>query len=376
MAAAPDLLNVYKRILTRIETGTKQFTNLNRIMIKRAEVYEKTTKLLQELFTLEIDSTDLLEATIMDEIKKEAKMHETMAEQIKLQILDPAKDVMSTLGASKKSLDRMLSKQIKELDKATKQVEQSYNDLEEEKKKRNATKGPKREQADKKVMKQDQYYHQKLDNANMVAVESQSKEMPIIHKDFMCFDSDRMTAMQRYCVSYIDLKKKMSAALEEQHQKLYNQYMSYDAKDRSTRYTTRCFDPKTNDAPENEEVYAIAIADYRSEQATDLTFQRGDKIKVLLQHSSGWWDGEFNGKKGTFPKTFVQLPQMHESTTIQVGAYFTVDSDYKPKLNSEMEIVAGDMVYVEYIKNGKANGKNLRSGKLGNFPSSLLKDQI
>lgn len=40
----------------------------------------------------------------------------------------------------------------------------------------------------------------------------------------------------------------------------------------------------------------------------DLQFREGDIIVILDQNDpSGWWQGELNGVRGTFPSNFVEL---------------------------------------------------------------------
>ena len=372
MASAPNLLSVYQRISKRIETGTIQFNNISKLFMKRIEVYEKTARMLQDLLQLEIDKTDSLEVSIMDEINKESQMQEMMAKQLKDQILIPQKDVSNQLIKSRKELDKSLWKQMKTLKKVVDKCDQSLNALEQEKKAKTTNKNAKPEVIEQRIAKLNEEYRKNLNESEKVAANFQSTEMPTIHANFLKYDQTRMSSMQRYCIVYIDLKKKLVEAQGEAFNKMYSTYMAYDANDRSNRYVARCFDPKLAEKPENEETYVVAISDYRSEQPTDLTFQRGDKIKVLLQHSSGWWDGELNGVKGTFPMTYVMFPDKKDPNGDIVSAYFVIDNNFKPTVSLELELAAGDLVYVDYIKNGKCNGKNMRTGKRGNFPVSLL----
>ena len=372
MASAPNLLSVYQRIVKRIETGTNQFNNISKLFMKRVEVYEKTAKMLQELQQIEIDKSDSLEVSIMDEITKESQMQELMAKQLKEQILIPQKEISAQLVKERKELDKSLWKQIKKLKKLVDRCDQNLNALEQEKAAKRTNKSAKPEAIEQRIAKLTEEYRKSLAEADKTANIFQSAEMPKVHSGFLNYDKTRMSSMQRYCIVYIDLKKKLVSAQSEAFSKMYATYMAYDANDRSQRYVTRCFDPKLAEKPENDEVYAIAISDYRSEQPTDLSFHRGDKIKVLLQHSSGWWDGELNGVKGTFPMTFVMMPGKKDPNGDQVCAYFVVDSGFTPTVSLEIEVVAGDLVYVDYIKNGKCNGRNMRTGKRGNFPASLL----
>jgi hypothetical protein len=41
--------------------------------------------------------------------------------------------------------------------------------------------------------------------------------------------------------------------------------------------------------------------------ATCLAFQAGQIIRVLNRDSSGWWDGEVDGRRGWFPSNYVTV---------------------------------------------------------------------
>ncbi|XP_069835438.1 neutrophil cytosol factor 2 [Dendropsophus ebraccatus] len=50
-----------------------------------------------------------------------------------------------------------------------------------------------------------------------------------------------------------------------------------------------------------------ALFDYEASQPEDLSFKKGDIIKVLSKVSEEWWEGECHEKVGIFPSSFVQL---------------------------------------------------------------------
>ncbi|XP_053549942.1 neutrophil cytosol factor 2 [Bombina bombina] len=49
-----------------------------------------------------------------------------------------------------------------------------------------------------------------------------------------------------------------------------------------------------------------ALFDYEPSQPEDLSFHKGDIIKVLSKVSEDWWEGECQGKTGIFPNAFVE----------------------------------------------------------------------
>ncbi|KAJ6585127.1 ras guanine nucleotide exchange factor domain-containing protein [Mycena capillaripes] len=55
--------------------------------------------------------------------------------------------------------------------------------------------------------------------------------------------------------------------------------------------------------------YVLAMHDYapQNQNATCLSFRAGQVIHVLNRDSSGWWDGELEGRRGWFPSNYVNV---------------------------------------------------------------------
>ena len=53
--------------------------------------------------------------------------------------------------------------------------------------------------------------------------------------------------------------------------------------------------------------YVLAMHDFapQHQNATCLSFRAGQVIHVLNRDSSGWWDGELEGRRGWFPSNYV-----------------------------------------------------------------------
>lgn len=122
--------------------------------------------------------------------------------------------------------------------------------------------------------------------------------------------------------------------------------------------------------------FAIAISDYRSDEEKDLTFERGDKIRILIQHNSGWWEGDLNGKKGFFPKSFVQLEGVVEVQRENIYSVFLCNQNFDSPGIGEIELLTGDLVYVDFIVKERCSGTNLRNLQRGMFPITLLERTI
>lgn len=57
---------------------------------------------------------------------------------------------------------------------------------------------------------------------------------------------------------------------------------------------------------EDKDLICVAGYDFEKINDQDLSFKRGDHIRVLKQEGS-WWKGELNGKVGNFPSNYVEL---------------------------------------------------------------------
>jgi len=73
------------------------------------------------------------------------------------------------------------------------------------------------------------------------------------------------------------------------------------------------------DASEKKAAFVVAIYAYEKQHPDELSFQQGDKIKVLEKHQTGWWTGEIKGEDGqmiigNFPSNFVRQEEVTESS--------------------------------------------------------------
>jgi hypothetical protein len=55
-------------------------------------------------------------------------------------------------------------------------------------------------------------------------------------------------------------------------------------------------------------MFVTALYDYAGEQATDLSFKKGDQITVVKKTESknDWWTGRLGSREGAFPANYVQ----------------------------------------------------------------------
>lgn len=60
---------------------------------------------------------------------------------------------------------------------------------------------------------------------------------------------------------------------------------------------------------QNSGLYALALYSFDGQGGGDLKFREGDRIKVVKKTDStdDWWEGELNGKKGSFPANYCKI---------------------------------------------------------------------
>lgn len=69
------------------------------------------------------------------------------------------------------------------------------------------------------------------------------------------------------------------------------------------------------------EEHVVALHDFNSNNATCLSFQAGQVIKVYNRDPSGWWDGELDGQRGWFPSNYVDQEAVYVSDDAQNDSY-------------------------------------------------------
>jgi len=85
-----------------------------------------------------------------------------------------------------------------------------------------------------------------------------------------------------------------------------------NALSRSASPSSPLFEETVRPGPE----YVLAMHDYspQTQNATCLSFRAGQVIHVLNRDTSGWWDGELEGRRGWFPSNYVnaEVPSLTE----------------------------------------------------------------
>ncbi|XP_041069073.1 SH3 domain-containing protein 21 isoform X2 [Carcharodon carcharias] len=135
-------------------------------------------------------------------------------------------------------------------------------------------------------------------------------------------------------------------------------------------------------------VELIAVSCFGTQEDDELTLQIGDIIKnSKCMKEEGWWEGEKNGKRGRFPRIFVEEVPSH---TVESGHHIQPRSvrrkkavkkrkqrwceviiSYSPVKSEELELKLGDFIEIlDEIEDGWWVGR--KNGKTGSFPSNFV----
>ncbi|KAF5345546.1 hypothetical protein D9758_012020 [Tetrapyrgos nigripes] len=75
-------------------------------------------------------------------------------------------------------------------------------------------------------------------------------------------------------------------------------------------------------------LFCRALYDYEAQDASALSFRRGDIIEILTQQPSGWWDGLLGDERGWFPSNYVTIISDEEAEIALNGSDFSNAESY------------------------------------------------
>lgn len=120
----------------------------------------------------------------------------------------------------------------------------------------------------------------------------------------------------------------------------------------------------------------IALHDYEKRKVIELSLKKGNIIKVIAQHDSGWWDGELNGQIGKFPINYCKSLERPMSPPIsdiaKEGLKMVALYSFNKRKENELSLKKGDVVTVlEQNRSGWWKGQI--NGEIGRFPSNFCR---
>ena len=377
MSNCQELLIIFDRISQRVDKGAENYSAIVKYITHRIEAEEKFSAQLKQLIPSSFDASDSLTNSFFKDLRSEAEQHAAFASDLRKKVVTPANPYMSTMREKQKRLQTTLRNQKQIVQKALSDTERAQKEVDFQRAKCNGLSGAQLTKQQQRVFKATQDYQNKSKVENQTAQNVSSSQIPTIHREFSEYDSTRLANLQKVASNFVQMKKTHIETLLSGANITETKIDGVDTKDRSDRLVGRIFDPSsTTLQDEDQDLRAVAIADYKSNDERDLQFERGDRIRVIGQHHSGWWEGELEGKKGYFPKTFVMLPGDVDLRKDPIGAVFLVKDDYSKAKGGDISLLTGDLVYVDYLSKDRCSGTNIRDKKRGYFPLECLECTI
>jgi hypothetical protein len=377
MSTCADLARIFERIQSRLERGASGFNLLMTLLSHRVEVETKYSSMLKELIPGNIDESDQVLTFLVEELNSEVKAHATFASDIRSKVLVPMQTYLAGFRDKHGPLSKSVKKEYTTVKRALQDIDNAQRDLDTLKGRMEHVPTQKIEAHQAKIQRATIEVQRKKQIERQTAVQVQSHGVPAIHRDLSELDSARLQRLQWAAVTFEGMKKSLNEAGNLSIDGFQARMTDYDGKDRSSRFIQRVFDGSDAAATDSEPSSLVtAIADYMSDDPRDLAFEKGDKIQVLVPHSSGWWEGSLNGARGMFPRSFVVLPAELRAKNEPIGAVFAVVRDFVPGKGTEMPLLGGDLVYVDFITKGRCSGTCLRNGKRGFFPLEILEQRL
>ena len=126
---------------------------------------------------------------------------------------------------------------------------------------------------------------------------------------------------------------------------------------------------ESNSSPEIG-AYYIAMYDYHQAYDEDLTFKKGDNIK-LVSVDGEWATGEFNGRQGYFPLKYVEKSHftVDRSNAVKYSAVFS----YTAQNDDEITFSTGDVINL-ISKSMDSWWRGELRGKIGLFPANYVQE--
>ncbi|TFK40718.1 ras guanine nucleotide exchange factor domain-containing protein [Crucibulum laeve] len=86
-------------------------------------------------------------------------------------------------------------------------------------------------------------------------------------------------------------------------------------------------------------LFCRALYDYDAQDASALSFRRGDIIEVLTQQPSGWWDGLLGDERGWFPSNYVTIITDEEAEAAFAGSDFGTQNGRPTETHPDPSVV-------------------------------------
>ncbi|KAL5257259.1 hypothetical protein ACHWQZ_G012251 [Mnemiopsis leidyi] len=127
--------------------------------------------------------------------------------------------------------------------------------------------------------------------------------------------------------------------------------------------------PPSEPPPLDKGLCGTAIYDYDAADSDEITFAEGEEITNIEMPDPGWWIGICRGKRGIFPKAYIEIKE--SASQEDLGQCGTAIYDYTAGADDETSLTEGGRITnIEIIDEGWWIG--ISDGKKGMFPASYV----
>ncbi|KAJ8064830.1 hypothetical protein OCU04_007138 [Sclerotinia nivalis] len=128
----------------------------------------------------------------------------------------------------------------------------------------------------------------------------------------------------------------MSYSSEKKWDLIYQEHSKEQEKEQKQ---SKKADGSLENLPQTD-VYVRALYNYEADDLANLSFSKGDIIKVITRLESGWWDGILNGVRGWFPSSYCQVVSSPDEVLVaapRIHKFFEDDTADSPLDQEELE---------------------------------------
>jgi uncharacterized protein YukE len=317
--------------------------------------------------------SDTMLDPFLDDLKAEADLVETYLHSLESTIRSPLVASQRASNDTTKKLSPQLTAFQRTLDGSQAQLAKAKRSLADARQRAAQCLPKDKDQADRQLVKEQRSYldvYQRCDGCRRQF----DIQLPRLYLGYEEYNTEHLRKFDAALKGLRTLKGRVLADMSRSTSDLLDDRIrAFEVEKESAMIVEKVFDPKlsVDGLSARTELRAVAIDRFRSDDPGDLNFDRGDRILVVAQHTSGWWEGEIDGRRGLFPVNYV----VQEDKKVEkepVDATFLVVEDYRFGEPGELELNEGDFVVVDFLVGERCIGENMRTGRRGQFPLRVL----
>ena len=373
-----DIVKILDRIKKRLDNPDEDINILSKYVSDRAEVERQYADMLSKIIPQKYDERNPVMKLLVQDMRLEISQHRALQGQ--LEQLIPSYGIFTKQFVPRsKELQRQISNCLADLNSKWTTVQKHRKWISDARAKLDTlplNKRPSQEKYIQNLCKNAEKPEYQFKSCQEQVLSSFSSD---IYTQYTEFEKARIAKTKEFGLGIILLKSASHDKTQNLEKRNCENLASMDLEDRASLYVSRLINPKLDNVYFDDEidVFCYAIEDFSANgDSTLLSFERGDKIRVIKRDKSGWNLGELKNKKGYYPSNFTIDPKVAEQESIPLNCVCVAKDEYKKKKDLfDIDIRVGDIISVEAIvsvREKKCAGYNYRTKMHGFFPFSVL----